>query len=146
MEGPRMTLLIRWPKAVRWATSVSLAMLFLVVLLYGLREATLVRADPGTRYVDGSSGSDTTDCADPANPCAAIGYALDQADDGDPIIISSLALPKPEACAIMQPTQKPCGVDSTQASGQGTCPMSCTRPLQDTGQVQGGSIALAAPG
>ncbi|GEM_PF-1235626 len=48
------------------------------------RSITL-HADSATRYVDGATGSDTTDCT---NPCATIGYALSQAADGDTILVA----------------------------------------------------------
>jgi uncharacterized repeat protein (TIGR01451 family) len=63
-------------------------MLFLAALLCGLQEVTTAHADPGVRYVDGASGSDTTDCTNPDNPCATIGYALDQAEDFDTILVA----------------------------------------------------------
>ena len=45
-------------------------------------------ADPGTLYVDGATGSDDSDCSDPADPCATIGYALNQARNGDDIRVA----------------------------------------------------------
>ena len=39
-------------------------------------------------YVDWATGSDTTDCTNPADPCATIGYALSQAADGDTILVA----------------------------------------------------------
>ena len=74
--------------AVRLAITVGLAMLFLAALLCGLREVTPARADPGIRFVDGASGSDTTDCTNPTSPCVTIGYALDQAEDFDTILVA----------------------------------------------------------
>jgi basic membrane protein A and related proteins len=41
-----------------------------------------------TPYVDGSSGSDDTDCLDPDQPCATIGYAIGQAQPDDVIRIA----------------------------------------------------------
>ena len=75
-------------RAVRLAITVGLAMLFLTILLCGLREVTPCNADPGIRHVDGASGSDTTDCSKPTSPCATIGYALDQARDFDTILVA----------------------------------------------------------
>jgi len=53
-----------------------------------LRGVTLARADPGTLYVDGATGSDDSDCSNPAAPCATIGYALTQAGNGDNIRVA----------------------------------------------------------
>ena len=60
-----------------------------MVLLWGFKGVASVRADPGTLYVDGVSGSDTGDCTNPADPCATIGYAVDQATDGDSVLIAA---------------------------------------------------------
>ena len=76
----------RW--AVQLTLTTGLALLFITALLWGLLGVTPSRADAGTLYVDGASGSDTTDCANPATPCAAIGYALSQADSGDEIRVA----------------------------------------------------------
>ncbi len=76
----------RW--AVQLALITGLALLFLAALLWGLRGVTPARADPGTLYVDGAIGSDTTDCTNPATPCETIGYALTQAGSGDEIRVA----------------------------------------------------------
>jgi len=70
----------RWQRALRAVMAMGLGALLLAVLLVGLRGAP-AHADPGTLYVDGATGSDTTDCTNPAAPCATIGYALAQAGD-----------------------------------------------------------------
>ena len=44
---------------------------------------------PGPRYVATSNSSDNTNCTDPAQPCATIQYAIDQAVDHDTVFISS---------------------------------------------------------
>jgi uncharacterized repeat protein (TIGR01451 family) len=67
----------RW--TVRLALTTGLTLLVLVAL---------VRADPGTLYVDGATGSDDSDCSNPAAPCATIGYALTQAVSGDEIRVA----------------------------------------------------------
>jgi uncharacterized repeat protein (TIGR01451 family) len=77
MENQTKLKQARW--AVRLALTTGLALLFLVAL---------VRADPGTLYVDGATGSDDSDCSDPADPCATIGYALTQAVSGDEIRVA----------------------------------------------------------
>ena len=76
----------RW--AVQLALTTGLALLFITALLCGLLGVTPARADPGTLYVDGASGSDTADCSNPATPCATIGYALTQAGNGDEIRVA----------------------------------------------------------
>ena len=76
----------RW--AVQLALTTGLALLFLAALLWGLRGVTPARADPGTLYVDGATGNDTTGCANPTAPCETIGYALTQAGNGDEIRVA----------------------------------------------------------
>jgi hypothetical protein len=76
----------RW--AVRLAHITGLTLLFLAALLWGLQGVTPARADPGTLYVDGSTGSDDSDCSNSADPCATIGYALAQAANGDEILVA----------------------------------------------------------
>jgi predicted outer membrane repeat protein len=66
----------------------GLALFFLAALLWGLRGVTPAYADPGTLYVDGVTGSNTTDCKTPATPCATIGYALTQAANSDEIRVA----------------------------------------------------------
>jgi len=75
-------------RTVRLGVTVGLAMLFLVALLWGLRGVIPAHADSGTLYVDGTTGSDTTDCTNPAVPCETIGYALTQAGSGDEIRVA----------------------------------------------------------
>jgi predicted outer membrane repeat protein len=48
----------------------------------------IARPDPGILYVDGTTGSDTTGCTNPAAPCETIGYALTQAGNGDEIRVA----------------------------------------------------------
>jgi len=76
----------RW--GVRLALTTGLALFFLAALLWGLRGVTPAHADPGTLYVDGATGSDTTDCSNPVAPCETIGYALTQAANSDEIRIA----------------------------------------------------------
>lgn len=76
----------RW--AVQLALTTGLALLFIAALLWGLRGVTPAHADPGTLYVDGTIGSDTTDCTNPTAPCETIGYALTQAGNGDEICVA----------------------------------------------------------
>jgi hypothetical protein len=75
-----------WPE--RLSLTIGLALLFTLALLWGLRGVTTARADPGTRYVDGATGSDDPDCSNPADPCETIGYALSQAGNGDEIRVA----------------------------------------------------------
>ncbi|MCD6344497.1 MAG: hypothetical protein J7M17_02670, partial [Anaerolineae bacterium] len=75
-------------QAVRLGITVGLTTLFLAALLWGLQGMTPAHADPGTLYVDGATGSDTTDCSSPATPCETIGYALTQAANSDEIRVA----------------------------------------------------------
>jgi hypothetical protein len=77
----------RW--AVQLALTSGLALLVLAALLWGVLGVTLARADPGTLYVDGDGGSDDSDCSNPADPCATIGYALTRAGSGDEILVAA---------------------------------------------------------
>jgi hypothetical protein len=76
----------------RWfmwlSLTIGLALLILVVLLYGLRAVSPAYADPGTLYVDDASGSDTGNCQDPGTPCQTIGYAISQAGNADAIQVA----------------------------------------------------------
>lgn len=76
----------RW--AVQLALTTGLALLLLAALLWGLQDVTPARADPGTLYVDGATGNDDSDCSNPADPCATIGYALTEAGSGDEIRVA----------------------------------------------------------
>jgi len=76
----------RW--AVQLALTTGLALLFTTALLWGLGGVTPAYADPGTLYIDGATGSDTTDCTTPVSPCATIGYALTQAANSDEIRVA----------------------------------------------------------
>ena len=42
-----------------------------------------------TRYVDGAAGVDQGSCTDPTAACATIGYALEEAQNGDQILVSA---------------------------------------------------------
>ena len=77
----------RW--AMQLALTTGLALLFLAALLWGLRGVTPARAALGTRYVNGATGSDDSDCGNPADPCDTIGYALTQAGNGDTILVAA---------------------------------------------------------
>jgi len=77
----------RWQRALGAVMAMGLGALLLAVLLIGLRGAP-AQADAGILYVDGATGSDTTDCTNPAAPCATIGYALSQAESGDEIRVA----------------------------------------------------------
>jgi hypothetical protein len=79
----------RWLRAVRLGVVIVLGTLFLAVWMWASRGLASVHADPATRYVDGATGSDTTNnCTDHASPCATIGHALSQAVDGDAILVA----------------------------------------------------------
>jgi len=49
---------------------------------------TPIPPSAATLYVDRASGSDTRNCVNPTKPCATIGYALDQAEDDDTILVA----------------------------------------------------------
>ena len=76
----------RW--AMRLALTTGLTLLFLVAWLWRSQGVTPSYADPGTLYVDGATGSDDSDCSNPADPCATIGDALTQAANGDEIRVA----------------------------------------------------------
>lgn len=63
-------------------------LLFITVLFSGLIGVKLVSADPGILYVDGTTGSDTGNCQNPASPCTTISYAISQAVDSDSILVT----------------------------------------------------------
>lgn len=65
-----------------------LALLLALALVGGPGGLAPARADPGTLYVDWATGSDDSDCTNPADPCDTVGYALDQAAAGDEILIA----------------------------------------------------------
>jgi hypothetical protein len=75
-------------RMVQLAFTTGLALLFLAVLLWGLQGVTPVRADPDALYVDGTTGSDDSDCRNATDPCATIGYTLIQAGNGDEIHVA----------------------------------------------------------
>jgi hypothetical protein len=70
----------RW--AVQLALTTGVALLFLAALLWGLQGMTPARAGPGTLYVDGATGSDTTDCISPAASTATARYVATTGSDG----------------------------------------------------------------
>lgn len=68
----------------------GLAFLLFVVFLYGVPAITPVRANPGTLYVDGVTGSDNNTCGTIGAPCQTISYTLNmRASDGDTILIAA---------------------------------------------------------
>ncbi|RLC76758.1 MAG: hypothetical protein DRJ03_28025 [Chloroflexi bacterium] len=69
--------------------TVGLALLFLVVLLWGLRGITPAHADPGVLYVDGATGQDIVTCGTSGTPCRTISYTLNsRASGGDTIRVA----------------------------------------------------------
>ncbi|MBM3188929.1 MAG: DUF1565 domain-containing protein [Chloroflexi bacterium] len=68
----------------------------LMIVLCGFGEASagpdvlvpLSTRTPSTLYVDGASGRDEGDCTDRMSPCDTIGYALNQANDHDTILVA----------------------------------------------------------
>ena len=76
-------------RAVRLSITVGLAMLFLVVLLCGLRGVMPARADPDILYVDRARGQDTSTCGTTSTPCKTISYTLNsRASGGDTIRVA----------------------------------------------------------
>jgi hypothetical protein len=88
MEDSIFSQLNGWRPIVRLTIAGGLAVLFFTILLYGLPGVNLTHAESSHRYIDWASGSDTTDCTDPANPCATISYALGQAEANDTILVA----------------------------------------------------------
>ena len=82
-------------QGVKWSSGLSLitafvAAVFLLVLLgIGVAGVSASPTSPTDRYVDAAIGSDDSDCSDPTDPCATIGYGVDQANDGDYVLISA---------------------------------------------------------
>lgn len=75
--------------SVRLALSTGLALLFIVILLWGLRGMTPAHANPGTLYVDGAAGQDILTCGTTIAPCQTISYTLNsRASDGDTIRVA----------------------------------------------------------
>ena len=69
--------------------SVICGSLILLALLRGLQNPLAYAAPTATiRYVDGSSGSDSSDCSVSATPCATIQYAINQSLSGDEIRVA----------------------------------------------------------
>jgi len=75
-------------RAAHLALTMGLVLLLIAALLWGVQGMGLAHADPGILYVDGANGSDDSDCSNPADPCASIGYALSQATSGDEIRVA----------------------------------------------------------
>jgi len=77
-------------RVVRLGFTIWLAMLFVAVLLCGLREGSPAYAASNNLYVDGSIGNDIPACGTLSTPCETISYTLNsQASDGDFILVSS---------------------------------------------------------
>jgi len=76
-------------RALRLSITVGLAMLFLAVLLWGLRGVMPVHADPGIPYVNGATGQDISTCGTVDVPCKTISYTLNsRASSGDTIRVA----------------------------------------------------------
>jgi len=76
-------------RAAQLGITVGLAMLFLTVLLWGLRGVTTAHADPGILYVDGATGQDISTCGTSSTPCKTISYTLNsRASGGDTIRVA----------------------------------------------------------
>ncbi|GEM_PF-2525833 len=65
-----------------------LAALALTGLVWGLPGVSPAQAGAAIRYVDGASGSDASDCTNPASPCQTIQYAINQSPAGDEIRVA----------------------------------------------------------
>lgn len=88
MDSSSLPQLNRHVQAVCLEIIGALAILVLAAILWAVPQPAPTYADPATLYVDGATGSDTTGCTDPAGPCATISYALDQASEGDTILVA----------------------------------------------------------
>lgn len=88
MKSLKLGMLIKKSKVVRLITVVGLAMLIFVALFYVLQTSPLSHADSNILYVDGTLGNDTGDCTNQVGPCATIGYALNQTEEGDTILVA----------------------------------------------------------
>lgn len=75
--------------AMRLGMAMALGALLLAAWMWGLRGVASVHAAPATLYVYWETGNDATDCTNPAGPCATIGYALGQAENGDTILVAT---------------------------------------------------------
>ena len=67
--------------------ALGLGIVLTLLFLWTLEQPT-VHAAPVTRYV-ATTGTDTGSCTTPASPCRTIQYGVDQAADGDEILIAA---------------------------------------------------------
>lgn len=89
MENLELAQPSRRVRVTQLGITVGLAMLFLVVLLWGLRGITPAHADPGVLYVDGATGQDIVTCGTSGTPCRTISYTLNsRASGGDTIRVA----------------------------------------------------------
>jgi hypothetical protein len=70
------------------AVGLSLMLLALNLVWLSWQAAPPVHADPGIRYV-ATTGTDSGDCTDSANPCGTVQYAVDQAQADDEIRVAA---------------------------------------------------------
>jgi hypothetical protein len=76
----------------RWLVTLTLGLglaLAFVWVLDGQSIPAAAAPATTTRYVDGATGSDDSDCSDPGDPCQTIQYAVDGASDGDEILVAT---------------------------------------------------------
>lgn len=89
MKNATLTQVNQGPRVAWLGITIVLATLFFAILLWGLREAVLACADPGTLYVDGATGQDIIACGTTGTPCETISYTLNsRASEGDTILIA----------------------------------------------------------
>lgn len=80
--------------ALRVGLAISAAIVMCLFILTGLSATHTASAGGAIRYVDGAGGSDDSDCTDAGDPCATIGYAVDQAVDQNAVYISAGTYPE----------------------------------------------------
>lgn len=78
----------RTNQLMRLVAVVTIAIVCLTALLWGLSSPALAGPAATVRYVDGAGGSDSSDCTDSGNPCATIQYAIDQSGPGDEVRVA----------------------------------------------------------
>lgn len=74
--------------SIRMGLPILLTILLIFTFLGIILITTPATADPGTLYVDGSTGTDIGDCQNMESPCQSVAYALSQAVQFDEIWVA----------------------------------------------------------